>query len=65
MVQMRSDAAEGAKLVLDPHLEPAHAWVLGLLVEEDGGVAGPGLAAWAVEAACTCQDFCERDHANE
>lgn len=50
---------------LDSNFDPSHAWVLGLVVESDGTVAGPGLAAWAIGAECTCQEFCERDHANE
>lgn len=56
---------EAQRPALGPHLDPSHAWVLGLVVESDGTVAGPGLAAWAIGAECTCPEFCERDHANE
>lgn len=48
-----------------PHLDPSHAWVLGLVVEPDGSLAGPGLSAWSAWAECSCPDYCERDHANE
>jgi len=64
-------------------VDPAHAWMVGLVVEaRPAAVAravargrltpgrratstrGPG-CAWAADAACTCPEFCERDHANE
>ena len=58
-------------------IDPARAWILGIVVEDDGRLspapvaAGPHLAvAWAettpgaaVEPpACTCPDYCALDH---
>ncbi len=65
MVEVAQERGKPPRPTLDSHLDPSHAWVLGLLVESDGSVAGPGLAAWAVAAECTCPEFCEHDHANE
>lgn len=65
MSQSSPERGEPSRPTLGPHLDPSHAWVLELVVETDGTVAGPGLAAWAVTAECTCPEFCERDHANE
>jgi hypothetical protein len=50
---------------------PSRTWILGL--DADGGRADlvafdgprPSLPQPAILTACTCPDFCERDHANE
>jgi hypothetical protein len=65
----------------ESHLEPSHAWILGLALDADGTVvAAPDVRAddgawpvagpnWAYEASafgpCSCPDFCPRDHGND
>lgn len=65
MNQIVQERGEPSRPTLGLHLDPSHAWVLGLVVEPDGSVAGPGLSAWSAWAECSCPDYCERDHANE
>ena len=55
-------------------IHPGHAWILGLLVAEDGSyvlppaAAGPHTGMVSVRRttdefpSCTCPDFCELDH---
>ena len=50
---------------LDPtQLDPGHLWVLGLLVDNDGAIAGPGRREYSYWADCDCPDLCLRDHEN-
>lgn len=56
---------EPPRPMLAANLAAARAWILGLVVESDGTVTGPGFAPWASSVECTCPDFCERDHENE
>ena len=46
-------------------LEPSHLWALGLTVDEDGSVVGPGRRQYSYWAECECPDDCLRDHENE
>ena len=46
-------------------LEPSHLWALGLAVDEDGSIVGPGLRQYSYQADCECPDDCLRDHENE
>jgi hypothetical protein len=46
-------------------LDPAKLWVLGLAVEPDGSVTGPGLRRFSFWAECECPGDCNRDHENE
>jgi hypothetical protein len=48
----------------DP-LDRRNLWVLGLVVEPDGTIVGPGLRRFSFWAACECPDDCSRDHENE
>jgi hypothetical protein len=51
-----------------PHLElldPTKLWVLGLTIDPDGSVAGPGLRRFSFWAECECPGDCNRDHENE
>ncbi len=55
-------------------IHPGHAWMLGLLVGEDGSFVPPPAAAGphtgmiraerpgSERPTCTCPDFCELDH---
>jgi hypothetical protein len=49
---------------LEP-LDPGKLWVLGLAIEPDGSVAGPGLRRFSFWADCECPGDCNRDHENE
>ncbi len=46
-------------------LEPSHLWVLGLTLDEDGAVVGPGRREYSYWAECECPGDCLRDHENE
>jgi len=46
-------------------LEPSHLWVLGLAVDDDGTLVGPGRGQNSYWAECECPDDCLRDHENE
>ena len=46
-------------------LEPSHLWVLGLVVDDDGSLVGPGRRQDSSWAECECPDNCLRDHENE
>ena len=46
-------------------LEPSHLWVLGLAVDDDGSLVGPGRRQDGYLADCECPDDCLRDHDNE
>jgi hypothetical protein len=46
-------------------LEPSHLWVLGLAVDDDGSLVGPGRRQDSSWAECECPDDCLRDHENE
>jgi hypothetical protein len=38
------------------HIEPSHSWILGLCVESDGSVVGPGLDKCGVVGESLCPD---------
>ena len=46
-------------------LEPSHLWMLGLAIDDDGSVVGPGKRAYSYWAECECPGDCLRDHENE
>jgi hypothetical protein len=46
-------------------LEPSHLWVLGLSVDDDGSLVGPGRRPYSYWADCECPGDCLRDHENE
>jgi hypothetical protein len=46
-------------------LEPSHLWVVGLAVDDDGSLVGPGSRRDSFWAECECPDDCLRDHENE
>ena len=46
-------------------LEPSHLWVLGLALDDEGSLIGPGLRPYSYWAECDCPDDCLRDHGNE
>lgn len=46
-------------------LEPSHLWVLGLALDDDGSIVGPGRRRYSDWAECECPDDCLRDHENE
>jgi hypothetical protein len=46
-------------------LAPSHLWVLGLAVDEDGSLIGPGMRRDSYLTECQCPDDCLRDHENE
>ena len=46
-------------------IDPAKAWMLGVLVEEDGSLRpapAPALSWGTAERDCTCPDYCEAEH---
>ena len=46
-------------------IDPAKAWMLGVLVEADGSLRpapAPALSWGTRERDCTCPDFCEAEH---
>ncbi len=53
--------------VMEPvgSLEPSHVWVLGLVIDADGRLAGPGKQPYSYLAECECPHDCLRDHENE
>jgi hypothetical protein len=46
-------------------MDPMKLWVLGLAVEPDGTLAGPGHRKFSFLEECACPDDCNRDHENE
>lgn len=46
-------------------LESSHLWVLGLAVDDDGSLVGPGRRQDTGWTECECPDDCLRDHENE
>ena len=46
-------------------LEPSHLWVLGLALDDEGSIVGPGRRQYSDWAECECPDDCLRDHENE
>jgi hypothetical protein len=46
-------------------LEPSHLWVLGLALDDEGSLVGPGRREDSYWADCECPDDCLRDHENE
>jgi hypothetical protein len=46
-------------------LDRRNLWVVGLAVDDDGGIVGPGLGRYSFWADCECPDDCLRDHENE
>ena len=46
-------------------LAPSHLWVLGLAVDDEGTIVGPGRRQYSDLAECECPDDCLRDHENE
>ena len=47
-----------------PTIEPSRAWILGLVVESDGSVSGPGTERTLEWPSCECPDDCGIDHEN-
>ena len=45
--------------------DPGKLWMIGIAVESDGTLAGPGLRRYSFWAECECPDDCNRDHGNE
>jgi hypothetical protein len=45
-------------------VEPSRAWILGLAVESDGSVSGPGAERTFEWPSCECPDDCGIDHEN-
>jgi len=46
-------------------LAPSHLWVLGLAVDDDGSLVGPGKRQYSYWAECECPGDCLKDHENE
>ncbi len=46
-------------------LEPSHLWALGLAVDDNGKLVGPGQHQYSYWAECECPGDCLRDHENE
>jgi hypothetical protein len=46
-------------------LATAHLWVVGLALDREGAVTGPGHRTASYWAACECPDLCLRDHEND
>jgi len=46
-------------------LDPSHLWVLGLAIDGDGALVGPGGRQDSYWAECECPDDCLKDHENE
>jgi hypothetical protein len=46
-------------------LEPSHLWALGLAIDDDGSIVGPGKRQYSYWAECECPGDCLRDHENE
>jgi hypothetical protein len=46
-------------------LEPSRLRALGLAVDEDGSLVGPGRRQYSYWAECECPHDCLRDHENE
>ena len=46
-------------------LAPSHLWVLGLTLDDEGSIVGPGRRRDSYWAECECPDDCLRDHGNE
>jgi hypothetical protein len=46
-------------------LEPSHLWVLGLTLDDEVSLAGPGRREYSYWADCECPGDCLRDHENE
>ena len=45
--------------------EPRKLWLLGITLESDGTLTGPGLRRYSFWAECECPADCNRDHENE
>ena len=45
--------------------DPGKLWMLGIAVEPDGTLTGPGLRRYSFWADCECPDDCNRDHEND
>ncbi len=43
-------------------LDRRNLWVVGLGVDEDGSIVGPGQRRYSFWADCECPDDCLRDH---
>lgn len=43
-------------------VEPSRAWILGLVVESDGSVSGPGYEQALEWSSCECFGDCRVDH---
>ena len=43
-------------------VEPSRAWILGLVVEPDGSLSGPGSERTREWPSCACLDECAVDH---
>ena len=65
-------APQEAPMALDPlapstgqataTVEPSRAWILGLVVEPDGSLSGPGSERTREWPSCACLDECAVDH---
>jgi hypothetical protein len=64
-MDVRDDTATQPAIDRFEPLDPRKLWVLGLAVEPDGSVAGPGLRRFSFWADCECPGDCTRDHENE
>jgi hypothetical protein len=47
------------------NFDPSHLWILGLAVDENGTLTGPGNRRDSYLVDCNCPDVCLRDHENE
>jgi hypothetical protein len=46
-------------------LDPSRLWILGLVVDDDGRIVGPGRGLSSAWGDCDCPGDCGRDHENE
>jgi hypothetical protein len=49
---------------LPPQIDPSRAWILGIIVNEDGTATGLGALSYANSTSCECPDDCAIDHEN-
>jgi len=63
-VELEIDRRQPAPQPIRP-LEPSHLWILGLAMDDDGSIVGPGARRPSYWAECECPGDCLRDHENE
>ena len=64
-MQARDEIATPAPVLGVESIDPMKLWLLGLAIEPDGTLAGPGLRKFSFFEECECPVDCNRDHQND